>query len=173
MNGILWTAEERQAIVDWYPICGCKYVADMIGRNMPAVYKKAEQLGIKRDRKVWGAAMSLMKKGKQYGGRSAGNGTVVIRPNSRGQLVKWVRISPRRWEYYSRYVYKCEVGPIPEGGVIIHKDGNPMNCESGNLECIDRIMCGIKVQCRGEPEEMLEARYLICQLKKTIGEMKR
>jgi predicted Zn-ribbon and HTH transcriptional regulator len=39
----------------------------------------------------------------------------------------------RRYQIYARYVYEQEYGPIPAGLIVLHKDGDTMNDDPGNL----------------------------------------
>lgn len=48
----------------------------------------------------------------------------------------FIRISEGEWELYRRHQYKKHFGPIPEGMVVSHKDGNTLNCFPENLELI-------------------------------------
>lgn len=42
------------------------------------------------------------------------------------------------WVHKRRWVWEQENGPIPEGHVVVHLDGDTMNCELENLECVPR-----------------------------------
>lgn len=42
------------------------------------------------------------------------------------------------WTSKARWVWQENRGPIPHGHVILHLDGDPLNCEIGNLECVPR-----------------------------------
>lgn len=79
------------------------------------------------------------------------------------------------WVYKRRWVWEQENGPIPEGHVILHLDGDPMNCELGNLDCVPRGVLAI-MNGRG-PEysgpETNPARVKLAQLKHQIGERER
>lgn len=43
-----------------------------------------------------------------------------------------------RYKHKHLVVWEAAHGPVPEGHVIIFKDGNKLNCELDNLECISR-----------------------------------
>lgn len=47
------------------------------------------------------------------------------------------------WTSKSRWVWQKKHGPIPGGHVILHLDGDPLNCEIGNLECVPRAVLQI------------------------------
>jgi hypothetical protein len=45
---------------------------------------------------------------------------------------------PKTWEHFHRHVWMQSNGPIPRGRVVVFKNGDPMNCDIENLECISR-----------------------------------
>ena len=47
------------------------------------------------------------------------------------------------WTPKSRWVWQEEHGPIPKGHVILHLDGDPLNCDIENLECVPRAVLQI------------------------------
>jgi len=69
------------------------------------------------------------------------DGAITIRhrnDNSDRRPQVFIRLSEGNWELYRRYQYEKHVGPIPEGKIVAHKDGNTMNCYPENLELITR-----------------------------------
>ena len=66
------------------------------------------------------------------------NGAITIRNDKRSVPQKFIRISPGKWLYLSRYNYEKFIGPIPKGHVIRFRDGDTMNCEPSNLECVSK-----------------------------------
>jgi len=51
---------------------------------------------------------------------------------------KFIRIAKGKWELLHRYVWRQHYGEIPKGMIIAFRDGNALNCDIGNLECISR-----------------------------------
>jgi hypothetical protein len=62
-------------------------------------------------------------------------GTVVVTTD--GYLARKIA-EPNVWEYVHRRVWEDHNGPIPEGGIVIFLDGNPLNCDISNLQMITR-----------------------------------
>jgi hypothetical protein len=62
-------------------------------------------------------------------------GTVVVTTDG---YVARKTAEPNQWEYVHRLVWEEHNGPIPEGGIVIFLDGNPLNCDIGNLHMITR-----------------------------------
>ena len=62
-------------------------------------------------------------------------GTVVVTTDG----YKAVKVGePNEWEYVHRRTWEEHNGPIPEGGIVIFLDGNPLNCDISNLQMITR-----------------------------------
>ena len=51
----------------------------------------------------------------------------------------FIRIAPKKWMPYHRYVWEQHCGPIPSGYIIRFKDGNNENCTIENLCLISRL----------------------------------
>ena len=66
------------------------------------------------------------------------DGAVTIRTDKRGVRQKMIRIRLGKWLYLSRYNYEKHIGPISKGHVIRFLDGDTMNCDPSNLECVSR-----------------------------------
>ncbi len=47
------------------------------------------------------------------------------------------------WTSKGRWTWQEERGPIPRGHVILHLDGDPLNCDVDNLECVPRAVLQI------------------------------
>ena len=79
------------------------------------------------------------------------------------------------WVHKRRWVWERANGPIPEGHVVLHLDGDPMNCELGNLDCVPRGV--LAIMNRHGPEysgtETNPARVRLAQLKHQISERER
>ena len=66
------------------------------------------------------------------------NGAITIRNDNRGVPQKMIRVSLGKWVPLARYKYEQYVEPIPKGHVIRFLDGDTMNCEPSNLECVSK-----------------------------------
>ena len=64
------------------------------------------------------------------------DGAITIRTTSPGMKYKFIRLAENRWEFLHRYIYMQQYGMIPKGYNIVFKDGDQMNCNIENLECI-------------------------------------
>ena len=62
-----------------------------------------------------------------------------LRPSTNPETAYYVcygKNLPRK--YHHILIYETEVGPIPNGYIIHHKDGNGLNNNIDNLECLSR-----------------------------------
>jgi hypothetical protein len=66
------------------------------------------------------------------------NGAVSIRKDNRGVPYKHIRISQAVWKHLHVQIWEEKNGPTPEGHCIVFKDGDTMNCNIENLECISK-----------------------------------
>lgn len=64
-------------------------------------------------------------------------GKVVIRAKKDGtEKYKYLCIKLGEWVLYHQHIWVQHFGEIPEKHVIRFKDGDPMNCDIQNLECV-------------------------------------
>jgi hypothetical protein len=100
----------------------------------------------KKDVKPWNAGTIGVVKAKSTSFKKGNNqnksvwydkAIVITRDEKTGKCRKKIRID-NQWKYYSRYVWEDNFGPIPDGHIIIFKDGDSLNCEAWNLECISK-----------------------------------
>jgi hypothetical protein len=64
-------------------------------------------------------------------------GTVIIREDKRtGRVYQYIKIDPKNWMGYHKYLWTQKNGPIPSGMRVVFKDGNQLNCVIENLEII-------------------------------------
>ena len=64
-------------------------------------------------------------------------------PPWKGKPRQWIKVkdfgpSAQRWIPYARYVWMKENGPVPDGYLVTHKDGNQFNDSPNNLTLINR-----------------------------------
>lgn len=67
-----------------------------------------------------------------------GNLVVSIRRDSKGLKYKWIKISDGCWEMLHIFNYQKKHGRIPDNMIVKFIDGDQMNCEPNNLECITK-----------------------------------
>jgi len=80
------------------------------------------------------------------------------------------RLAKGKWIPLAQKIWMDNFGPIPKGGVIRLKDGNPLNCEPENLELITRKENMLKNSIQNYPQELIPIVKLNAKLKKQIKE---
>jgi hypothetical protein len=68
------------------------------------------------------------------------NGIITKRKDTlkTGEIIyyKWIRISKANWKMLHVYNWEKVYGPLPEGYILVFKDGDKMNCDVNNVEKI-------------------------------------
>ena len=69
--------------------------------------------------------------------------TIRVRNEGKSAAHKVIKIpDPGRrhgkWVIYSRWLWEQEHGPIPDGGIVVHVNGDPLDCRLDNLRLVDR-----------------------------------
>jgi len=65
------------------------------------------------------------------------DGYISLRTKKNEQYY-YIRIAKGKYTTYQRYLWEKNFGKIPEGMIIVFKDGNSLNCDLKNLEMISR-----------------------------------
>lgn len=80
------------------------------------------------------------------------------------------------WVGKGRWVWERENGPVPEGHVVVMLDGDPMNCEPDNLECVPRGVLARLNHRHAAPyagAEINPARIRIAQIRQAVADVQR
>jgi hypothetical protein len=64
------------------------------------------------------------------------SGVINVRTDNSGRQYKWIKVAHGKWEMLHRHVWEQANGKVEKGYIIIFKDGNSLNCDLQNLECI-------------------------------------
>jgi hypothetical protein len=97
------------------------------------------------------------------------DGAISIRPDKRGQKYKFIRLALAQWQELHRYTWEQAHGPIPEGMLIVFKDGDTLNCELENLEMLTREELMRRNSIHRYPEEIVETLRAIGVLQRKIN----
>ena len=92
------------------------------------------------------------------------DGAVTIRTDKRGVRQEFIRIGLGKWVPLARYNYEKFVGPIPKGYVVRFRDGDTMNCDPSNLECVSQrlnMLINSKYKYTRDQAEVKEACCII------------
>lgn len=64
-------------------------------------------------------------------------GTIRVH-ETHGEIRRFIKIPPKKWVEYARWVWEQANGKIPRGFVVHHIDGDKMNDNPNNLKCMSR-----------------------------------
>lgn len=137
--------------------------------------------------KKWGEYMSpeaqersrtgQFKKGRIPWNGGAPVGTVRVRKLARGRyLTLFEKVGePNRWRPHSRVVWERAHGPIPDGCLVAFVDGNPLNCDIGNLMLETKAQHALKSRyhVRGSDRASQEAANAWADLKMLVSRKRR
>jgi hypothetical protein len=79
-----------------------------------------------------------------------------------------IRVSEANSEYLSRYNYRKAFGPIPKNHVIKFRDGDALNCDPSNLECVSRTLLMLLNSKHGYTRDIAEVKEVLCYIKQEI-----
>ncbi len=102
--------------------------------------------GLKREDFMTPEGLEIVKSRQFKKGNLPGNtlhdGAIVTRNSHKkmgGPSYKWIRISKANWKMLNVFNWENAYGPVPEGYIIVFRNGDTMNCDLDNLECITRV----------------------------------
>ena len=161
-----WTEFELQAIERHYAQHGTKFVDEIIfahhgwRRGYRNVMQKANKMGFKYhgpNRGMFRAGFTPHNKGRKMSPELRAKcaptmfrpGTIPpntkpkgddisIRDSKNGKPEVYLRLKPGKWVMLSRHTYESFFGKVPDGYIVYHKDGDPLNCDIQNLDIMSR-----------------------------------
>lgn len=195
----IWNKKQTDYLIAHYASTNTKKIATKLGFTVFQVYHKVKQLNLKKDKefiknesKANYVGSTLQKKYQFPKGHKPYNtGTKgLVKPN-KGCFKKgnephnclydgaeridtegytFVRLSKANWILKQRLIYEKHYGYIPEGMVIIFKDGNKQNFDIDNLEAITREENMQRNTIHRYPRELKMTIKLLKRVKKLINE---
>ena len=88
----------------------------------------------------------------------------------------WVKLAePNVWKQKHRLIWEEHNGPIPEGGLVVFRDGDRMNTDISNLALIDKSVNArlnhMGIRHAGAPE-LFDTAVLVATIAAEAGRMK-
>lgn len=195
----IWTVEQKQYLTANYANKNTKEIAAALGFTVFQVYYKVKLLGLKKDRQFIKEESkrtyvgSTLQKKYQFpkGHKPYNTGTKGLVKRNKGCFKKgnlphntlydgaervdsegytFVRLSKANWVLKQRLVYEKQHGAIPEGMVIIFKDGNKQNFDIANLEMITREENMQRNTIHRYPAELKKSIKVLKSINKIINE---
>lgn len=192
-----WTAQQVEWLRDLYPDTSNAQIAKLLGRTEPSVLQKAIKLGLKKSAEYletkpgcFSKCIKPWNKGKKWdsGGRSAetrfkkGQNPHNWHPIGHERLTKdgiWERkvadtkVKSQDWRPIHVLVWEQCNGPVPEGHIVVFRDGNRENFDPSNLECISRAENMRRNSVHRLPKEVAELVQLMGALNRQINKRTR
>lgn len=117
--------------------------------------------------------VTRFKKGQCPHNTYGNDGAISIRRDNTGRPYKFIRVSVGKWELLHRYLWMQANGAVPDGRIVVFKDGNTMNCDVSNLELITLKENMSRNTLHQYPESLKKIIKLNNKLKKTIHDSSR
>ncbi|NBW36263.1 MAG: HNH endonuclease [Cytophagia bacterium] len=124
--------------------------------------------GKKMDAGLYTKCAPTMFKPGQRPHNTKGDNAISIRVDTSGKLYQYYKISDSQWVLYHRYLWEQANGPIPAKHIVRFIDGNTMNVELSNLECIPMSENAIRNTIHRFPDDLKKLIRLKAKLNKTI-----
>ena len=162
----VWTNDMLRKLRREYPTRYNAELARELGLKMGTVKNKAYKLGLRKSAEhireatakgqfkpgqqshtkgkkmspeVYAKVKRTMFRKGHTSGRTLYDGATVIRKGDKeGTRYRYIRVALRKWQEYYRYVWEQAHGPIPEGGVIRHINGDTLDDRLENLELLTK-----------------------------------
>lgn len=102
-------------------------------------------------------------------------GTEIVNKYSDGYRIRKVSMNGRqneRWKFVHRLVWEEHNGPIPEGGCIVFRDGDKMNCNIENLAMLTHAELSV-MNKRGyfsDSPEVTDVGITLAKIRKAVTE---
>jgi hypothetical protein len=95
--------------------------------------------------------------------------TIRINSKYNEKPYQYIKIADSDWRLLHRVIWEEHNGPIPDKHMIRFIDGNTMNCELSNLECVSMAQNMNENTIRRYPEELQELMKLNAKLNRKIN----
>jgi len=97
------------------------------------------------------------------------DGTIRINSKNNEKPYQYIKIADSDWRLLHRVIWEQHNGPIPDKHMIRFIDGNTMNCELSNLECVSMKKNMTDNTIQRYPEELQELMKLNAKLNRKIN----
>lgn len=149
-----WSQDEGRFVRENMHLMTDKEMAEHLGRTTKSVtgYRKRNGLlndkipRFKKGHTPWNKGRKGVYTGGMAGWFPKGNkpantrrcGEISIRQDSSGRFYAYKKVADRDWRELHRLNWEAVNGPVPEGHILVAKDGNSLNTDPDNWEPITR-----------------------------------
>ncbi|KQP13323.1 hypothetical protein ASF45_30900 [Pseudorhodoferax sp. Leaf265] len=154
MTRRLWTKEDEDQLRALYPVTSVEQISQLTGRNVPAIYKRAYELGLKK-------LHHPARNWRPIGSERLDRGILIRKVTDTGNPKKdWKRVDVIEWE--------AKNGPIPPGYSLMLKDGNGPRTQD-NLALFTKSEHFERASVRAMPPEVAALYQLKGQITQAIN----
>lgn len=109
---------------------------------------------------------------KPHNTKEEKRGVIVSRKDKNGMYYKFIKISDGDWRLYHRMLWEETNGKIPEGHLLVFKDGDTNNVVLENLELITKTENMYRNSKHDYPKEIIPSLVLSKKLENRINDLK-
>ena len=124
--------------------------------------------GIKMNREVYAKVQPTMYKPGNKPFNTREPNATSIRYDKTGRPYSYTKVKDSLWVLTHRLIWESIYGPIPKGHVVRFKDGNNLNLDIENLECIPMRENAIRNSIQRFPGELQTVIRLKSKLNKQL-----
>jgi hypothetical protein len=96
-------------------------------------------------------------------------GTINLRLDKNNRVYAYIKIRDSYWRLIHRVIWEQHHGPIPSKHIVTFKDGNALNWDISNLECISMKQNINNNTIQRYPEELQQVMKLTAKLNRKIN----
>ena len=96
-------------------------------------------------------------------------GTINLRVDKKYRVYAYIKIKDSCWRLIHRVIWEQHNGPIPSKHIVTFKDGNALNWDISNLECISMKQNINNNSIQRYPEELQQVMKLTAKLNRKIN----
>lgn len=96
-------------------------------------------------------------------------GTINLRVDNKNRVYAYIKIKDSCWRLIHRVVWEQHYGPIPSKHIVTFKDGNALNWDISNLECISMKQNINNNSIQRYPDELQQVMKLTAKLNSKIN----
>jgi len=99
------------------------------------------------------------------------NGAIAIRIDRDGSSYQYLRLDKNKWILLHQHIWINANGPIPDGYIVVFKDGDTLNVDLDNLELISRVENMFRNSRHKFPSEIIPSMVLINKLENQLNKL--
>ena len=147
-------------------------ISNLSERGKEHQYKKGlvpHNKGVKMPDEVYNKVKRTMFKKGTKPHNTQPVGTINLRLDKNNRVYAYIKIRDSYWRLIHRVIWEQHNGPIPSKHIVIFKDGNALNWDISNLECISMKQNINNNSIQRYPGELQQVMKLTAKLNRKIN----